>query len=262
MGKDQSSSPARSWKIKERHYTAIFGKKGENKMRVQDIQFASNQAVCAFPESMEDLPQAIDRLNIKDHYPVIVLIGGNIPKQHRSATHTGLRAVAKAAEETGALVISGGTDMGIMALIGQIKAENDYHFSLLGVTVEKLATWPDGPRSWKFLRWGNERWPLAKHYSYFILVPGKNFGDESPWIINIAAQLSQEKRSVTILVNGGAISSKDIQLSLDYDRPVVVLAGTGRLADELAVKPNKPEILKTVPALDEQAVIEAIQAFL
>jgi len=231
-------------------------------MRVQDIQLASNQAVCVFPESMDNIPRAVDLLKIENHRPVIVLIGGNIPEQHRAATHTGIMGVAKAAEESGALVISGGTDMGIMALIGQIKAENGYRFSLLGVTVENLATWPDGPRSWKFLRWGSERWPLADHYSYFILVPGNHFGDESPWIIEIADQLSQEHRSVTVLANGGEISGMDVQLSLDTNRPVVVLAGTGRLADKLAVQPHKQEVIKTVPAMDEQAVIAAIQAFL
>jgi hypothetical protein len=40
--------------------------------------------------------------------------------------------------------------------------------------------------------------------------------------------------SVTVLVNGGEITLSDASYSLDEDRPVLVLAGTGRTADRIA----------------------------
>jgi hypothetical protein len=37
-----------------------------------------------------------------------------------------------------------------------------------------------------------------------------------------------------VLANGGAISGEDVERSLTRGRPVVVLAGSGRLADDIA----------------------------
>ena len=65
-----------------------------------------------------------------------------------------------------------------------------------------------------------KRWQLEPHYSHFILVPGSQFGDESAWIVDTAT-LSKGNRSVTILINGGEISRKDIELSLEHSRPVI-----------------------------------------
>ena len=85
---------------------------------------------------------------------------------------------------------------------------------------------------------GDPGWQLESHYSDFIFVRGNKFGDESLWIVDIAAILSRGHPSVTILINGGEVSRKDIELSLENARPVIALSRTGRLADELSRQPN------------------------
>jgi hypothetical protein len=67
-------------------------------------------------------------------------------------------------------------------------------------------------------------------------------------------------QSVTILINGREVSRKDIELSLGNNRPVIVLRGTGRLADELAAQPNPYKLIAVVPANAEQWITEVIQA--
>jgi hypothetical protein len=74
-----------------------------------------------------------------------------------------------------------------------------------------------------------------------------------------AIQLSKGNKSLTILANGGSISRKDISLSLENDRPVIALTGTGRLADEMANQPNQPALVMSVQAEDKKALREAIQ---
>jgi hypothetical protein len=231
-------------------------------MRIQNIQFPNNHAICVFPNSIEDIPEAITGLNLLGSRPVIVLIGAFIQEQHLKATQNAIQAVAQIAEESKALVISGGTDFGIMALMGQVKAENQYGFPLLGVTVENKVTWPQGPKSWRFLRWGRRRWPLAQYYTHFILVPGDKYGDESSWIIEIATQLSQEHMSVTVLSSGGAISRKDVDLSLARGRPVIAFEGTGRLADEFAAQTNQSDKMISAPTGDAQVIIDTIRNLL
>jgi hypothetical protein len=109
---------------------------------------------------------------------------------------------------------------------------------------------------------GKKRWQLEPHYSHFILVPGSDFGDESPWIVDAATILSKGHRSVTILINGGEVSRKDIELSFEKERPVIVLSRTGRLADEIARQPVRHKLVTMAPAHDEQRIVELVHAAL
>ncbi len=231
-------------------------------MRTQKIDFPNQLALCVFPDQRSDLEQAISELQLADNYPVIVLIGGGIDEQQAKVTRLAVQTVSRIAEDMKAAVICGGTDMGVMAEIGQVCWQNGYKFPLIGIAPEELVTWTGGPRSTKFLWWGKQRWALAEHYSHFILVPGDQFGDESPWIVDTATILSKGRKSVTILINGGEVSRKDIDLSLENDRPVVVLSRTGRLADELSRQPNRDKLITVVPANAEQRIVEVVQAAL
>jgi hypothetical protein len=93
-------------------------------------------------------------------------------------------------------------------------------------------------------------------------VPGSQFGDESSWIIDTATLLSKDYKSVTILINGGEVSRKDIQLSLENGRPVIALSRTGRLADELARQPERNKLITVIPVHAEQSIAEIVRAAL
>jgi len=196
------------------------------------------------------------------NYPVIVLVGGAIEKQHAQMTRRAVQTISQIAESMNAVIISGGTDMGVMAEVGQMRWKNRYKFPLVGMAPEKLVAWPAGPRGTKFLWWGTQRWQLEPHYSHFILVPGSQFGDESPWIVDTARILAKGHQVVTILVNGGEVSRKDVELSLVHGNPVIVLSHTGRLADEIARQPNRHRLITIVPASAKQQIVEVVQAAL
>lgn len=231
-------------------------------MRTQKINFPDQEVLCVFPSERSDLIQAISELRLNDGYPVIVLIGGVIDPREAEATHRAIHTISGIAEDMKAVVICGGTDMGVMAEMGQIRWKSGYTFPLVGIAPEALVTWTEGPHSTKFLWWGKQRWQLEPHYSHFILVPGSQFGDESPWIVDAAAILSKAHKSVTILINGGEVSRKDIELSLENGRPVIALGGTGRLANELAIERDRHQLISVVPATAQQRIIEAVQAAL
>ena len=231
-------------------------------MRTQKIDFPDRQTLCIFPDEREDLAQAISELQLGGNFPVIVLIGGGIDEHEAEATRRAIQTISKIAEDMNALIICGGTDMGVMAEIGQMRSQNQYKFPLVGITLEEMVTWPDGPHNENFLWMGKKRWQLEPHYSHFILVPGNDFGDESPWIVEAATILSKGHRSVTILINGGEVSRKDIELSLEHGRQVIALSRTGRLADELAGQPNRHKLITVVPAHGEARIVEAVHAAL
>jgi hypothetical protein len=229
-------------------------------MRTQKIYFPEQQALCVFPDEPANLAQSISTLGLKDGYPVIVLIGDEVQEQQALVTHGALETLARVVEDTHALVICGGRNLGIMAEIGELRWRNGYKFPLVGITLEALVTWPDGPHSTNMLWWGTKRWELEPHCSHFILVPGGELGDESRWIADAATLLSKGCQSVTILINGEDISRKDIELSIENGRPVIAFGGTGHLANELASEPNRDDLISVVPASAMSRVDEAVRA--
>jgi len=229
-------------------------------MRIHTIYFPPDrQTPCVFPTKPETLPQAISDLGLQGHQPVIILLGGEIDKKHAAVTQQAIQTISKTAQNLGAVILCGGTNMGIMSEIGHTRRRNHHNFPLVGIAPEALVTWPRGPKSTKFLWWGIERWPLEPQYSHFILVPGNQFGDEAPWIYDAATLLSEGHKAVTILINGGDVSRKSIELSLANDLPVIVLSHTGRLADELARQPERDKSFTVVPANSELQIAQAVQ---
>ncbi|MEK6752762.1 MAG: hypothetical protein AABZ00_10895 [Chloroflexota bacterium] len=231
-------------------------------MRIEKISFPGRDVNCVFPRKHSDLEEAVSELQLQTSCPVIVLIGGGIDEQQSAVTRQAIQAISRVAEDMNASIICGGTDMGVMAEIGLVRWQNRYKFQLVGISLEELVAWPDGPASTKFLWWGKERWQLAEHYSHFILVPGEHFSEESPWIVETATILSKGSRSVTILINGGEVSGTDIKLSLEHGRPVIALSGTGRLADELDSQLNRNSLITMVPANSGERIVAEIRAAL
>ena len=67
---------------------------------------------------------------------------------------------------------------------------------------------------------------------------------------------------MTVLINGGEISRKDIQLSLERGRPVIALSRTGRLADEISRDFDRNGLITVVSGNADERISEAIRALL
>ncbi|HEX2990454.1 MAG TPA: hypothetical protein VHO49_07225 [Anaerolineales bacterium] len=232
-------------------------------LQIEKIAFGkSNTAQCALPNDVEELEQAIHQMGLVDR-PVIVLIGGHIFPEHAHITYQAIEMIAKTAELLDAAVICGGTDMGVIAAIGKSRGRNGFQFPLVGIAPEGIVTWPEAPRNGNLLPLGNEREQLEPHHSHFILVPGNQFGDETKWIVRAATMIAKgRQKSVTVLANGGKVSQMDVEEGLQANRPLIVLSGTGRLADEIASQPVKNNLVKIIPAHNRRLLGETLRAML
>ncbi|MPV35694.1 hypothetical protein [Georgenia subflava] len=125
------------------------------------------------------------------------------------------------------VVVDGGTDTGVMRAMGQARTAAASAFPLVGVVAAGTVVLPGEPQ-----RPG--AFDTEPRHSHVIVVPGEDWGDESRWLDRVAALLAGPRPSVTLLLNGGAIAAADAARSIARGRPVVVAAGTGRLADAVA----------------------------
>lgn len=76
---------------------------------------------------------------------------------------------------------------------------------------------------------------LDPGHTHVVPGPGISWGDGSPWLSDVAAAIADGGPSLTLVVNGGTVTYDDLARSLERGRPVLVVAGTGRAADSIAV---------------------------
>ena len=195
-------------------------------MNISQISFKGDNTVkAAYISDNADIDKAIEELDIPHPKTVIVLVGGaaGIGWLDKFPMRKAIGIVARLAEETRSIVIDGGTQAGIMTEIGRQRKRNRFSFPLIGVVFDSLLMQQD-PQS-----------ILDPNHTHFFLIPGEDWGDESAWISKIATIIARDKKSITILVNGGKISRTDVEYSLLENRPTFVIRGTGRLADEITL---------------------------
>jgi hypothetical protein len=193
----------------------------------------------------KEIVLALKKLGIPRPKKVIVLIGGanGIGLLDQLAVKKGVEIIARLAEEMNAVVVDGGTQAGIMAEIGNQRKNHKFSFPLIGVVFDNLLS-KEEPKN-----------ILDPNHSHFIFIPGEDWGDESAWIAMIATRIAEGEKSITVLVNGGEISQQDVQHSLNEDRHVFIMRGTGRLADEIT-------LTRKVTAVDISEKSDQIQGYL
>jgi hypothetical protein len=176
-----------------------------------------------------DVPAALMALDIAVPRPVLVLVGGagGMSPEQMTALAEAIGPIIPALGDWGAAVVDGGTDSGVMRVIGQARDTAGAAFPLVGVAAEGTVILPGS-------RPAPHAAPLDPHHTQVILVPGQTWGDESPWLSRVAAAIAGGRPSLTLVVNGGEITYDDIEHSLRAGRPVIVLTGTGRTADAIA----------------------------
>src|SRR5215207_532250 len=170
-----------------------------------------------------EIQEALIKLEIPHPKPVIVLVGGagGIGWLDKFPMRRAIAIVANLAEQTQSVVVDGGTMVGIMTEIGKQRKQKKFSFPLIGVVFDSLLMQEEAKSI------------LDPNHTHFLLIPGEDWGAESAWISKIATAIAGDKKSITILVNGGDISKTDVEYSLLENRTTFVMRGTGRLANEI-----------------------------
>lgn len=145
------------------------------------------------------------------------------------AIHDG---VARAAVELETIVVDGGTDSGTMGLLNAALRTRNYHGIYIGIAPGSLTHPPNQPNG--------SLEPLGDAHTHFVLVEGENWGDELEPMYALVNALAEEVPSIGILVNGGKGTENELEENVSDDRKVMVLDGSGRLADKISLQLRYP----------------------
>lgn len=243
----------------------------QDKYKKTEITFPNgNRAQLVAPPAGTDAADILNALGIEQPEALIMITGGAANLDRDMKANDELRSrlvqlfsrgVARAAVDIGALIIDGGTHSGVMALMGQGVADRGRKSSLLGVAPTGKVTYPGGPAEGSI----EDGAPLDPNHSHFVLVQSDKWGGETDTMYELAEALANrvldppppadESSSaqdgaeaspakipvVTVLASGGLIAKDEVLRSVRQGWPIIVVQGSGRLADRIAKLWKKAE---------------------
>ncbi len=211
--------------------TANPGSNGPRGVRFEN----GNDALVATESSGGDLGKLLGDLGltVDDGRPVIVVCGGANDLTGAALTRTErvlAPAVATAASLTGAAVVDGGTAAGIMAVMGNARAERGNDLSpLVGVAPAGKVTYPgaaDGA--------DGDRTALEAHHTHFVLADTAEWGGETELLADVAEGIAGGAPVVMVVAGGGAVAQTEVSEAVRRGWPVFILEGTGGTSDTVA----------------------------
>lgn len=138
-------------------------------------------------------------------------------------------AVAAMVLDDDLTVVTGGTDAGVIAILGQGLARRNPRAPVIGVAPAGRVLWrgqTSGP--------ADDAVDLEPGHTHFVLVDGEDWGDETPLLLNIVDELASQAPVVVVLASGGSIARRELIGLVERGHRVVVLGDSRRLAGEVA----------------------------
>jgi TRPM family ion channel len=212
-------------------------------MRKNTITFENGNRAVVVTEPHDATAKAIiDALGIASHRAVILLFGGAAGLDDSCKAHLETLfadGVAPVAAELGALIIDGGTQSGVMAMMGEAVAARPRTCQLLGIAPHGKITHPEIAGASAV----SDGASLEPNHSYFVLVESNEWGGETPKMLELARAFNAP--IVAILVNGGAIAADEALQSVRNGWQLLVIEGSGRFADELSAAVHDGQVAKS-----------------
>jgi TRPM family ion channel len=213
---------------------------------MREVTIAAVGAVVR-PTSMDEIASSLEKWGLTGGRPTLVLVGGadGVGPQELVRLRPLFGELARALDRIGAAVVDGGTDAGVMRLLGQERGRERASFPLIGVVPDALVSpsRSDGIR-------------LEPNHTHVMLVPGSEWGDEAPWLVRAAEIVGGRFPMLTLLVNGGDLALREVEASVSAGRRVLVVDRTGRAAEQLAAAMQGAPSNPRLRALADSGLVE------
>jgi SLOG in TRPM, prokaryote len=220
------------------------------------LEFVSTGGALAVQISeVNELHSALAALGLHPPRPTLVVVGG--AGGFAATDMNRLRAlfvsgIVPVMEKYGAVGVDGGTLSGVMQLFGEARPAKG--FPLLGVVAAGTVQLPGTQAAQQGAA------ELEPRHTHFVIVPGDEWGAESPWIAQTATALAGSAPAITVLINGGEVAYADVERSVQAGRSVVVVAGSGRTADAFAAALAGDSADERAVALIRSGLIHSVPA--
>jgi hypothetical protein len=227
-------------------------------MKIETIEFPNGKRAQAI-RVIASIPakEIIEQLHLPAPRGLICLNGGTAKLDEQLHEHLkSLLAdgLARVAAEELFSVITGGTDAGIFSLFGiGIQSWHTRSTCVIGVVPDARVNWPGG---------GKGDTPLEEHHTHFVLVEGKEWGDETVAMYALADEWSRACPSVAVFAGGGGITLNEMRANVRSGRQMILLAGSGRSTDAvLDARAGKGEHSEAIKEIATKGKIERFDIY-
>jgi len=194
------------------------------------------QALTVRSEETPDIPALVKALKLPlQPRGLLVLSGGAglMDEETGARLRSFFQTLAGIVKSKQLMVIDGGTSAGIMALMGEALFREGRRAVHIGVVPAKAEVDSEGKIAEDI---------LEPHHSHFVLVEANEWGREVTAMYGLVEYFSKNVPSAILLINGGGLSLQEIQHGVRQGHTIVIFAGSGRLADEIAQAIRHPEV--------------------
>lgn len=183
-----------------------------------------------------DPQRVLDIFGLESPRPTIFLTGGasKMSEDDIARTREVMEVgIAEFAQKHNVTIVDGGTEAGVMQMLGEVRKQRGFTFPLIGTAPLHKVSFPGYQPS-------EPEAELEDGHSHFVLVDSHNWGDESNMIIGLTRAISaQTQPKIGVLINGGKISEREAYLATSEgnqeDRiQILVLDGSGRTASDIS----------------------------
>ena len=200
------------------------------------IRFSEEQYSPALRVDPDVDPQKIiDTFGLLHPRPTLFITGGasRMTEEDIRRTREIMNdGIAYFAERHNITVVDGGTEAGVMEMIGEARKKHRYKFPLIGCAPYYKVTYPGAEAI------DTAEATLEGGHSHFVLVNTPEWGGESQTIVNLTRAIAARQAPMMgVLINGGAIAERDVYYATaigDNPIPILVLEGSGRTADNIS----------------------------
>ena len=213
-------------------------------MKKNTITFENGNRAVVITAPRDASAQAIlDALEIASPRAVILLFGGAAGLDDSRKAHLATLfadGVTPVATELGALIIDGGTQSGVMAMMGEAVARSPGTCQLLGIAPKGKIMHPELAGASAV----SDGAPLEPNHSHFVLVESNEWGGETGMMLELARAFNAP--IAAIVVNGGEIAAKEALQSVRNGWQLLVVEGSGRFADQVSAAVRDGQAAKSV----------------
>jgi len=232
----------------------------DSTISVESIFFPGNRTAQAIRLSQFQKAESIaERLALKPYHAVILILGGTCQIEESlipRLTQLFVRGIARAAFESDALIIDSGGHGGVSALMGKGVASRGIESNLIGVAPASKLIFPNSQTG---------EIAAEPNHSRFVLVEGDDWGCETATLFDLVGVLAsssisgrldslEKKLSVpvlAILANGGQVSINEALNAVRKNLPLIVVEGSGGMADQIAAAWKQKDSLPEDPDMAE-----------
>jgi hypothetical protein len=200
-----------------------------------------------------DSPVRLARIGVRRDTRVLAITGTTTALDPTTAQRVlpALKVAVEAATAADAVVVTGGTDAGVFHLFGlALSSAPRRPRVVIGVAPDELV---EGATAQP----GEDRAPVDPQLTALVRVPGHAWGDETRTLSRLVDEIAGSQPAVVVLAGGGDVTRAEAVEHLSRGRALVVLAGSGRFADEVAagrVDDTDPDLAALLSSGDVRTV--------